>query len=342
MQKEITYRMHTDKLSCQYIIQSQLGKFLKYVKDNTELFNKYIKYFYDSTENPYDTEGSLTSQCWQTTRTTKYLLSNTDMHSFDIELEGLYKFKMIDNDLTMNGKKIDYNTIIECIDNVFNTPERTNVCIYVSGNSDDNDITIFPGHVFNIILDEAPNKNNINIRPIFVVQSFIYKYTMKIWATNDLTDIKELLLKYIKIFLNDSDIYTLEDEMVAKQLFGIPEFTDYSGKRLVGRTKYRNFTIEKPTHFDFSTIENKINNLIELCDIHINYYKNTLNTYLSLIKVKGYDYTKYNENEQKIIHNIISIVYNDSKFFFIQDCKSECKVLNVYNQQFNNIIKVND
>jgi hypothetical protein len=338
MHSKALYRMHSDKIACDYIKHSKLGKFLKYVKNNTEMFNKYIKYFYDSTENPYDTEGSLTSQCWQTTRTLKYLLSNNSLSDFNIDLEPLYSFKIEDEQLTLNNGNISRDEMIRIFDKVFDTSDMLNVCIYIAGNSDDNDITIFPGHVFNIVLDKAPDPSRPNIRPIFIVQSFIYKYTMKIWATNDLDDVKELLLNYTRIFLNGDEKFTLEDEKIARQLFGIPDITDYHNVRLVDRDKFRNFKIEKQTHFDYNSIMQRILNLSELCDYHIDYYKKNVKYYNSVIDKKGVDYNSYDSSEKEIINKIISIVYNDSKYFFIQDCTKKCKIMNIYNQKFDNII----
>lgn len=340
MQK-IKYKMHTDKVSCDYIRRSLLGKFLQYVKDNTELFNKYIKYYYNTTDNPYDTNGSLTSQCWQTTRTMKYLLSNTELDMLDIELEPLLKCKIIDNKLVVNNNNVDYKYIYNSIDNIFNNPDTINVCIYVSGNSDDDENTIFPGHVFNIILDKAPNPKNINVRPIFIVQSFIYKYTMKIWTTNDLNDVKSLLSKYINIFLSTTDKFTLQDEVLARQLFGIPDITDYNNVRLVNRPKLQNLIIEKPTYFDYNSIKSRILNLVRLCNNNIGYYEDYINSFKLLIKQKGYKYNFYNEKDKNLIYKIISIIHNDSKYFFIQECKYDCKILNIYNQKFNQIITMN-
>jgi hypothetical protein len=88
----------------------------------------------------------------------------------------------------------------------------------------------FPGHVANILFQVNPDGSLYTL----LVQSFIYKYNMKIIYLGDNAD------RYFKtiydLFLNGSPVFSYSDEVLYRYLFGA-EMTSYDGTSLVGRSK---------------------------------------------------------------------------------------------------------
>jgi hypothetical protein len=327
--------------ACNSIIDSQLGMILLYLKNNASLFNRYIKYFFSTRANDYTMMKSLCTQCVQTSNMINYVLSTDEEYLFEEggfkKLDFNYAISRKDDIITTfdNGKinnisTLDIDAFIDKILLEFESPMGVNfgmhvphtedeIIQYFGGKSRIVPIQSFPGHRFNIIRAPADEGEN---RPIYVTQSSLHEYILKVWATNDITDIKEMLKIYLNLILSPDKKFKRDDIALVKQVFGSPSVTDSKGKSLLGRTKPSMIDISI-THFTSETIIERFDMLSKYINKYINFYKNTIPETLN-------NFTNYDSKVDTVdVALKLNKLIKDSGTFYIRACKEiACSVGN--------------
>lgn len=304
--KKNNYRMILQKTKCESIPNSQLGLILMYLRKYSSEFNRYLKYFYKSSTNPYDVLLSLCSQCVQTSNLMNFIFSNPEEYIIfdDNKFIPLSPKITITKILESNTLKVsgltgtDIESLLEQIVTLFDNINGINIAVRIPHSSG------FPGHRFNIIKEPG------NDKPIYITQSSIYEYTLKLWVTNDKTDIKEFLRIYFNMILDDSPIFTETDIKMLKQVSGSPS-TEYRGKNFVGleKPKFLQFGI---SNFTFKTIDRRFNTLQYECKKNLLFYEN-------ILKILNSDNLF---NVINIISKSISRILIDSNHFYKKACST--------------------
>jgi hypothetical protein len=203
--------------------------------------------------NP-DAEGSLQSQCGKTAHVMNMLFERKRKESTFTKKSLIY-YSSEDEDVN------NHENFLEVSGDLFDTLDKlknqtgdiwySNIEIKVPC------LGLFPGHVFNVIV--SSETNDYVCRNIYIVQSFIYAYNLKIFWTNDINDLSEFIGKYMDLFLEPFNLeFTQEEDEIAKQIFGTP-LLDFEGNSLVGREKPEEIEINIYSPVTIDDIKYKMN-----------------------------------------------------------------------------------
>jgi len=264
--KSRKYKMHHERDSCDSILNEPTGTTLEYLKNNSSVFNRYIKYIFKTSKNPYTITKSLCSQCVQTSNVMNYVFSDPEKDRYPIEIQpdititrdmntliSSFSNGLVYKDTITNQKELDdfVEERANILITLFKDEEQGTNCVIRVPHSEmrykGKIITAFAGHRFNVIV--SPKTDN-KYRPIYVAQSSLGDYTLKIWVTNDFDDIKEFFKTYFYMIFNNSPEFTPSDIKLLKKVSGVPKPTGHRSINLLGVPKP---TFISMTILNFST-----------------------------------------------------------------------------------------
>lgn len=260
--KSRKYKMHLERDSCEPILNDLTGTTLEYLKNNSSVFNRYIKYIFKTSKNPYTITKSLCSQCVQTSNVMNYVFSDPEKDRYPIEIQpdititrdmntliSSFSNGVLYKDNITNPKELDdfVEEKANMLVTLFKDEEQGTNCVIRVPHSEmrykGKIITAFAGHRFNIIVSP---KTETKHRPIYVAQSSLGDYTLKIWVTNDFDDIKEFFKTYFYMIFNNSPEFTPSDIKLLKKVSGVPKPTGHNSINLLG--------IPKPTFISMTIL----------------------------------------------------------------------------------------
>jgi hypothetical protein len=185
----------------------------------------------------------------------------------------------------------------------------------------------FPGHVFNILITKE-NEHNIHI---FICQSFIYTYNMKLFYTNDFKDLEKYLRNMSNLFYKSSSTFTLDDEVLYRRIFGA-DMVNYQLQNLASFDILKPKTINvKLTESNYDILYNSFNQCYKLLDE----FKSVIDEFYSLDDIDRYYSKVYHEDglvpgqKVKIIKHFI---YSLSTLFNHLLHNKDCELNDRYNQ----------
>lgn len=147
----------------------------------------------------------------------------------------------------------------------------------------------FPGHVFNILI----TKETRDIVHIFICQSFIYSYNMKLFYTNDFKDLEKYLKNLSTLFYNSGSTFSSEDEVLYRRVFGA-DMVNYQLENIAP------LNISKPTSINVKLTESNydiLNNSLMECYKLLKNFKIVINEFYILDDIDRYYSKIYCEDD---------------------------------------------
>lgn len=276
--------MHTS-----YTIKdSFLGCILLKLAENGRELNKFFNLFTSkkcSEEWCATKKGGLQSRCTQTSEVLDGLFNGID--NIDMKLHNKPSANLLPGILGTSLKNPDglvpiinsfeFEKIIRILREYNYREKIVNVKIGIPRSGEKG--KGFPGHVFNILINQ--DSDNIHI---FVCHSFIYSYNFKIFYTNDFNDLDKYLRNFILLFFKPRDfIFKASDETLYKYVFGA-DMVNYSLQNL------SSIITQKPSVINVKLTESNFDILYESfnqCLLLLNDFKRTL-AEISISQIDNY------------------------------------------------------
>lgn len=292
--------------------KSKLGCILLDLAENGRELNKFFNLALPKNTGKewYPTErGGLQSRCSQTSEMIDGLFNGVEFKNGKLSNT---KIKYILDKQILNSK--DFFKFLDLL-KTLNYSEIINIKIRIPPTNNPNNKNGFPGHVFNILINQGD---------IFVSQSFIYSYNMKIFHTNDFNELNKYLMNFVGLLFS-SNTFQKIDETSYKRAFGV-DMLNYNNQNLA------DISIPKPNKIhirisssNFNILQLSIQECIKMGlylkrNIDLSYYKKIHYEELkSYLKIKILN---------KFVDDIIKVflkIYDKNGFCLLNDRYNEIK-----------------
>jgi len=245
--------------------KSKLGCILLDLAENGRELNKFFNLALPKNTGKewYPTErGGLQSRCSQTSEMIDALFNGVEFKNGKLSYT---KINYILDKQLLNS--VDFFKFLDLL-KTLNYSQIINIKIRIPPTKNPNSKNGFPGHVFNILINQGD---------IFVSQSFIYSYNMKIFYTNDFNELNKYLINFSGLLFSSSK-FQKNDEKFYKNAFGV-DMLNYDNQNLadISIPKPQKMTVRISTS-NFNILQSSIQECIKMNlylkrNMDLSYYK---------------------------------------------------------------------